>query len=88
MKTITASPGSGEVSEKTASAIRGDDFSGLTEGQGLRRGCGQVDVTAGRKNVLACTQVDVYFRLPEGQNVNPAKRQGLRYCVDTDLDHH
>jgi len=29
-----------------------------------------VDVTAGRKNVLACTQVDVHFQLPEGQNVN------------------
>jgi hypothetical protein len=47
-----------------------------------------VDVTAGRKNVLACTQVDVYFRLPEGPNVNPAKQQGLRCCVGSDLGHH
>jgi len=70
------------VSEKTASGIRGDDFSGLTEGLWA------VDVTAGRKNVLACTQVDVYFRLPEGPNVNPAKQQGLRCCVGSDLGHH
>jgi hypothetical protein len=55
MKTITICPGSGEVSEKTASGSPGDDFSGLTGGLWA------VDVTAGRKNKLACTQGDVYF---------------------------
>lgn len=52
------------MSEKAASGSPGDDFSGLTEGLWA------VDVTAGRNHVLACTQVDVYFQLPEGQNVN------------------
>ena len=38
-----------------------------TSAQGLRRGFGQPVYPPGDKTVLGCTQVGVYFQLPEGK---------------------
>jgi hypothetical protein len=43
-----------------------------------------LDVTAGGENVLACTQVDVYFQLTEGQTLIPVEVLGFVSTVVPD----